>query len=249
MTAYDHGRPYLHSKTLRWSYGAMKGRFADAWQKAAVDRPTPDMLRTLAVAGFSGVYVDRAGYDDRGVAIETVLRQETGPPPLSSEDHRFAVYDLRPFATALRDRLGPEGWARARAETLDAVTATWLGGFLGRDDGTLGRICGPRGRLRLDNPSDRPRPIELSMDLRSPGGPRRVRIDWPDGPSTYPTAGPVRKALVVPTGGVTLLLSAEGAGTVGDPSAPAFRVERFTIAEPGRSESLAGDHSGLAPRR
>ena len=30
----------------------------------------------------------------------------------------------------LRVRLGPGGWAEARSASLDAVTATWLGGFL-----------------------------------------------------------------------------------------------------------------------
>ena len=32
MVGYDHGRAYLHSRSLRWSYGAMKGRHGDAWQ-------------------------------------------------------------------------------------------------------------------------------------------------------------------------------------------------------------------------
>jgi phosphoglycerol transferase len=240
MLPYDHGRAYLHSKTLRWSYGAMKGRFADAWQKAAADQPTPDLLRTLAVAGFSGVYVDRAGYDDRGAAIDRDLARETGARPIESDDHRLAFYNLRPFATALRDRLGAERWAAARAATLDAVTATWLGGFLGRDDGpdgSVGRVCASRGRLRLDNPSGRARRVEVSMDLRSAAdAPRRVRIEWPDGAAEYPAgpaAVPVRRSLVVPPGGLTVLLSVQGIGPSVDPKSPAFRVERFALAEPG----------------
>jgi phosphoglycerol transferase len=252
MGPYDHGRPYLHSKSLRWSYGAMKGRYDDAWQKAAVDQPIPAMLRSLALAGFSGVYVDRAGFDDRGLAIEAGLVREAGASPIESGDHRLAFYDLRPFATALRDRLGPEGWAEARSACLDAVTATWLGGFLGRVDGPDGssaRTCGQRGRLRLDNPSNRPRMVELSMDLRGASARSRpVRIEWPDGPEAYPPDGPVRQSLVVPPGGLTLPFSTSAAGAP-DPKAPAFRVERFVIAEadvpPGR---LAGDAAGKARR-
>ena len=143
MGPYDHGRAYLHSKSLRWSYGAMKGRYGDAWQKAASDRPAPGMLRSLALAGFSGVYVDRAGFDDRGVALEAALVREAGAAAIESGDHRLAFYDLRPFATALRDRLGPEGWAEARSACLDAVTATWLGGFLGRVDAPDGSWARP----------------------------------------------------------------------------------------------------------
>ena len=73
MGTYDPARAYLHSKTLRWSFGAMKGRFGDSWQKYAVDRPTPETLRTIALAGFSGVWVDRDGYADRGAAVEAKL--------------------------------------------------------------------------------------------------------------------------------------------------------------------------------
>ncbi len=254
MVPYDHGRPYLHSKALRWSFGAMKGRFGDAWQKAAVDQPTPAMLRTLAVAGFSGVYVDRAGYDDRGIAIEAGLMRETGLLPIASVDHRLAFYDLRPFAAALRDRLGPDGWAEARSASLDAVTATWLGGFLGRVDGPGGRtsrVCGPRGRMRLDNPSDRPRRIEVTMDLRGlAAGPGPIRVDWPDGAEDYPPGATVRRPLVVPPGGLALLFSAPGAAV--GPEAPAFLVERFAVDEPGgtgRPEALAGDRRGHAPPR
>jgi phosphoglycerol transferase len=246
---YDHGRPYLHSKSLRWSYGTMKGRFGDAWQKAAADQPTSAMLRSLALAGFSGVYIDRAGFDDRGAATEVGLVREVGAPAIISPDHRFAFYDLRPFATALRDRLGPEGWAEARSASLDAVTPTWLGGFLGRVDGPADspvRVCGPRGRLRLDNPSDRPRTVELSMDLRRvSAGSQPVRIDWPDGPEVYPPDGPVRRSLAVPPGGLTLLFSTSAAG----PKAQAFRVERFAIAEQGAAPGrLAGDPAGPARR-
>src|SRR5206468_3125566 len=46
---YDLARAYLHSKSLRWSFGAMKGRYGDSWQKHAADRPVPEMLRTLAM--------------------------------------------------------------------------------------------------------------------------------------------------------------------------------------------------------
>ena len=254
MAAYDPGRAYLHSRTLRWSYGAMKGRFDDAWQKAAVDQPTSAMLRSLALAGFSGIYVDRDGYNDRGVALEADLRRLTGGSPIESGDRRLAFYDLRPFATALRERLGPEGWAEARRAMLDAVTATWLGGFLGRDDGPdgpIGRTCGPRGRVRLDNPSDLPRRVELSMELRDlASAPRRVRVGWPDGAADYPAVGPVLKTLVVPPGGVTLLFSLEGAGPFADPKAPTFRVDRFAIAEPGGRPPgrLATDSAGSVRR-
>jgi hypothetical protein len=103
--------------------------------------------------------------------------------------------------------------------------------------------------LRLDNPSDRPKKVELSMDLRgASAGSRPVRIDWPDGPEVYAPDGSLHRSLVVPPGGSTLLFSTSAAGAP-DPKAPAFRVERFTIAESDPTLGrLAGDPAGAARR-
>jgi phosphoglycerol transferase len=252
MLPYDHGRAYLHSKALRWSFAAMKGRYADAWQKAAADQPAPAMLRTLALAGFSGIYVDRAGFDDRGATLVAELAREAGAATVESDDQRLAFYDLRPFAMALHDRLGPEGWADARSGCVDAVIATWLGGFLGRVDGPNGvpeRACTSRGRLRLDNPPGRPRCVELAMELRGLGaGPRRVTIDWPDRRASYKADGPVRRFVVVPPGGLTLLLSAAGPTPL-DPKAPVFRVEGFAIVESGGPPGRLASGAAGSPRR
>ncbi len=193
MGPYDHGRAYLHSRSLRWSYGAMKGRSADAWQKAASDQPSAAMLRSLALAGFSGVYVDRAGFDDRGLALEAGLVREAGAAAIESGDHRLAFYDLRPFATALRDRLGPESWAEARSACLDAVTATWLGGFLDRVDGPDGswsRACAPAGPIAAGQP------LGSAAPGRAGDGPSRRRrrlMPGPDRLAGWPRDLPARR--------------------------------------------------------
>src|SRR5690349_12560049 len=55
MTDYELFRGYLHSNNLRWSYGAMKGRDSDTWLQQTSMRPVPEMLDTLAYAGFNGI--------------------------------------------------------------------------------------------------------------------------------------------------------------------------------------------------
>lgn len=60
---------YLHSYDLRWSYGAMKGRYEDLWQGYASGQTPGDMARTLSLAGFDGIYVDCSGYKDNGKSI------------------------------------------------------------------------------------------------------------------------------------------------------------------------------------
>ena len=53
MKDYDLFRGYLHSKNLRWSYGAMKGREGDSWQKQISSVPVGELVLKLAFAGFN----------------------------------------------------------------------------------------------------------------------------------------------------------------------------------------------------
>jgi phosphoglycerol transferase len=103
MHWYDHLRGYLHSRSLRWSYGAMRGRYAGLWQAWVAGQPAEAMLRRLAEAGFAGVYIDRSGYEDGGRGIEAELTRRTGAGPLVSEDGRLALFDIRRVAGPLHD--------------------------------------------------------------------------------------------------------------------------------------------------
>ncbi len=73
LADYDLLRSCFHTRTLRWSYGAMKGREVSRWQADLASRPLPDALERLALAGFRGVYLDRAGFADFGAATEAEL--------------------------------------------------------------------------------------------------------------------------------------------------------------------------------
>ncbi len=98
---YDHFRPYLYSKDLRYSFGSMKGRDREKWQpavqakffegasldqqaglirvKPANARIAVDELKRL---GFSAIYINRNGFPDRGRGIEEALLEMgyTKPP-------------------------------------------------------------------------------------------------------------------------------------------------------------------------
>jgi hypothetical protein len=63
---YDQVCGYLHTDTVRWSFGAMKGREVDQWQREVATAPAPEMLRRLALRGFDAVVVDRRGYPPGG---------------------------------------------------------------------------------------------------------------------------------------------------------------------------------------
>ena len=51
MIDYDHLVGYLHSKTLRWSYGAMRYRETDRWLSKVsaepIDQLVPSIVRRI----------------------------------------------------------------------------------------------------------------------------------------------------------------------------------------------------------
>jgi len=94
MRNFDSLRPYLHSRTLRWSHGAMKGRPAAAAIAALAERPPAALPGALAAAGYGALLVDRFGYDP---AAEAALRAALEPrlgAPLVSDDGRLLLYRL-----------------------------------------------------------------------------------------------------------------------------------------------------------
>jgi phosphoglycerol transferase len=95
MTDYEPFRGYLHSKALRWSYGAQKGREIDAWQQQVASLPAAALIAEAQRAGFSAVWVDRNGYADNGAAIEAALAQATGVTPIVSDDGQLSVFVLK----------------------------------------------------------------------------------------------------------------------------------------------------------
>jgi hypothetical protein len=65
----EHFRPFLATETLRFSYGAIKGRSRGQWQRDLARLPTAEMVRALESYGFAAIYLNRRGFADRGEAL------------------------------------------------------------------------------------------------------------------------------------------------------------------------------------
>jgi phosphoglycerol transferase len=241
MQWYEHLRGYLHSRSLRWSYGAMGGRYGDLWQAQTLEEPAGAMIRRLAFAGFGGVYLDRSGFADGGAALEAELTRRLSVRPLVHRDGRLAFFDLTPFAESLRRGLTPDAWAAEREAALCSVVAGWGGGFYDRQgeaDGTR-RWSGGFGELTLINPTHAARRVELTMTLATRAeGPSWVQVKGPGVKERFAVDGSdrlVRSTLVVPPGSTRLKFFANGRRVwpEGEHRTLVFRVDHFTISEPG----------------
>ncbi len=178
MREYSHLRGYLHSRSLRWSFGAMHGRPAAMLQAAVAALPPGGMLEALACLGFAGVYVDRHGYPDGGAACERVLRGACGEP-IVSRDGRLAFYTLSDYAARLRRQMG-EGAFRARREALlRQPLFEWGPGvsYEEKGEGRIWRWCARRAELAIHNPADAPQVVRVRFTARvAVGLPARLEV-------------------------------------------------------------------------
>ena len=166
MLDYEHFRPYLHSRNLRWSYGAIKERDNARWQMATANLPTDQFLEAISVAGFSGVYLDRGGYADNGADMEAKLRTLLGIEPMVSANGRMLFFDLGRYNSKLAEKYGGELESK-RKMLLHPLTPEWTGGCsdLESSADTNWRWCSSEGELVLNNTLNEERKIKLEMGL------------------------------------------------------------------------------------
>jgi Flp pilus assembly protein TadD len=130
---YDHLRPYLWTKTLRFSFGSVKGRTREDWQKEVASQSLDQTVKELERYGFAGLYINRKGYEDRA---EEALKQlaKCGRSELIEDEARDVVcvvlnpspHPSWPHSDDAAQIVYKKGWA------LDEVGAdgghTWVAG-------------------------------------------------------------------------------------------------------------------------
>jgi phosphoglycerol transferase len=238
MIDYDHFRGYVHSKHLRWSYGAMKNRDDDRVQERVAALPAEEFVRALAFGGFSGIYVDRRGYQDGGTAKESELSKILQEKPLISPDGRLLFFNITDYTSRLRQQYSDAEWQEKQELSFRPLLVDWTGGFSGLETGPskTWRWSSSEGELHIRNISQRPRNIRLEMlfataheqmsDLTLTGLiSEQLKVN--SQPSFY------SKVVTVPPGEavVKFSCSAPRAYAPLDPRFLVFRVEDFKMTE------------------
>ena len=104
MIDYEHFKAYLHSKSLRWSYGAIKEEENDLWQRAVTAKPVEEFVGEISRAGFTGIYINRDGYLDNGAKLEAELTALLGAKPVVSSKGNLSFFNLTDYNDRLRVR-------------------------------------------------------------------------------------------------------------------------------------------------
>jgi phosphoglycerol transferase len=243
MEPYVHFTPYVHSRTSRWSFGAMYGRPEEA-ELARLGQLPPDQLLPVLVAyEYKGVYVDRSGYADGGAAIEGQLRQLTGAEPVVSEGGRLAFYPLVGYEGKLKGDTPADRWEGRKREVRDHLHTSplvrWGKGFdpevrtpnPGWEQFRWVRL--PGGSLHLTNRTQQTHPVRIRFAALThhPGDwklrVKGVGVDEVIGVSAIPTE--YDRVVQLPPGEHTIRLVCNAPPYDGTPNALVFTVNRPTI--------------------
>lgn len=238
MHDYDHFRGYLHSKNLRWSYGTIKNREADRAQQLVAALPTEDFVKALSFGGFSGIYLDRYGYEDGGAAKEAELANVLHAGPLVSANGRLVFFNLTDYTARLREKYPETEWKTKRETSFYPVLLDWKGGFSGLEEspGKTWRWCSSEGELHFNNTSPRSRVLSLEMSFaagnREPSEmvisgliSEQLKVGW--------ELVTISKTVTVPPGESVITFRSNGkrADAPGDPRYLVFRIENFKMTE------------------
>lgn len=202
-SSYELLRGYLHSRQLRWSYGAMKGRPAD-WSSQLAPKPLGLVLPAVAAAGFQGLWVDPQGYPaDGGRQIRSALQALLGPAPLVSPAGDLWFFDLR----------------RYRARLARMHSAAQLSALRQAALAPLRTQCSA-GRLSLFNPAAVSRPATLTVTISASGASgATLRLAYRGATSVQPLKGSgpfvISRRLAVAPGSSTVAVSSAGAPSAG----------------------------------
>lgn len=238
MVDYDHFRGYLHSKHVRWSYGAMKNRDGDIWQKQIAALPIGQFVQSLGFAGFNGIYLDRYGYEDNAAMTERELFTALGVNPVISADGRLAFFDMTNFNQTLRERY-LQNWAEKQDLALHPLLLNWSGGFSGLEvaAGRDWRWCSNNGELVLNNPAERPRTVKLEMSFAT-GQPQENNLFLSGSLLSEQlkiSANPrfYTKTLSVPPGNHVIKFACDATRVDAplDPRVLVFKIENFRLQE------------------
>lgn len=163
-------RPYLHSHTLKWSYGVIKGSSHDQWIKSLSELPVEEMIDKVTVAGYKGIYLNTAGYIDGGEQMGKKLFSVLNQKPIISDTKDHVFYNLINYRRKLIKEYSQEAMDKQQKEVLSLPIAfNWNKGFYPEETDKLDfwRWSKKRSSLTLVNDNPENINITLSFDFMS----------------------------------------------------------------------------------
>ena len=175
---YEHFRPFLATNSLRFNYGALKGRSRGRWQREIEELPTVELVHRLEHYGFAALYLNRRGFADGAEKILAELRALGRTNVIAGALGEQVVVLLEPNP----------------APTLPlARTLTFGHGWHSARPGEPRWGYGPAA-LSYYNPAPEPQPAIVQLSVAATGT-RTVEIAFNDTKVTTARIGEIRQEL------------------------------------------------------
>lgn len=164
---YGLFRGYLHSNNLRWSFGTIKGREGDLWYKHVASKLPEELVKTLSVSGFAGIYIDRNGYEDMGAELENKLSEILDTKPIVSQNSKLVFFDMTNYNREFKSKSTEKDWMLLKEKVLYPMFLTWGKGFYGFEGAQDNnwRWCSSKGELVINNLSNEEKKIKMKMSF------------------------------------------------------------------------------------
>ena len=221
MQDYEHFRPYLHSHSLRFSYGNVKGRTRERWQSEAARFGGPFLVNTLERYGFAAILINKKAYEAKGAALLAELAS-TGHSEILCESDDLVFLRIQPAPNPIL----PPDFDRHWSELEGNATDNWR--WSEGDASVVLYNQGPQAkamRISFSLSSLHSRTVQVSA-----AGQELFAGSFPDGLASKP----VHLVVNVPPGGRELVFRTNVQGELpgnGDERRLAFNVRNFTIEE------------------
>lgn len=175
----DQIRPSLHSATLKWTAGGIKGRPTAEWVKFLEQRSGPEIAASASSAGFAGILLDRVALDEESV-LPTTLRSAIGEPAFIAQDGRYEYFNLKTTSTeVLLQELTLSEQQTFGYLTVNPVAGSFLPpvdvSFNGLD---LLKKYAPR--ILIDNPQNSSTRVQLEFEIKSNIGATQAELVVPE---------------------------------------------------------------------
>jgi hypothetical protein len=122
MPPYDQFRPYIFSRSLRFSHGEDFGRAREEWRMAVGRLRPANMVSQLEAHGFDGILLNRDAYRDGGNALISSIRQSGREPDWRRDHKTFLFIRLNPAQPPRAPSLPPlfaKGWYERETDGTD----------------------------------------------------------------------------------------------------------------------------------
>lgn len=179
LFASDQLIPYLHTSTIAWSNGGIKGRPTADWSGELEQYGIDEVPVLGAAVGFAGVLIDRRAALDGGAALEAALGSATREAPQLDDSGRFAYYSLASVRDDLEREHDDEWFHAMTAAVTNPVVAYRAPGF---DPGKVfGTIATNTGSATFSLVNDAPEVRDAVLSFSALPGSGHVEVTFPDG--------------------------------------------------------------------